>query len=298
MKRREARFQDSIPVLPEIIQIDTSVQQSLAYLDKLTSEEIWKPPVSSDSESTHPGHLANQRLGGENAWHRHGRGGSSIASNLSNPSETTENCPPLPGKRPPAVAAKHKVSASEEATGSTHSAMTPSLASLNIQRYNALEAQIRKQQDALDQGLRQSAERFTKMEKQLGQLRRLDDLESKMLTSMAYHVATNTTLGLLTRQMDTMMKMMTITTQVTQDDAFLKQARASLPNESIRKSKFQHVDTGQEMLDKKECTTSGIDSMKMASSDIIHHPVVPRVGCRSWFLKPTFKSDRWIGLGK
>ncbi|KAI2500980.1 hypothetical protein MHU86_13525 [Fragilaria crotonensis] len=274
MERRSS-IRDSIPGLPEIIQIDTSVQQSLAYLDKMTSEEIWKPPVSSDSDSTHPGHFANQPLGGANAWHRHGRGGSSIASNLSNPSGTTENFPPLPGKRPPAVADKPKVSASE-ATGSTHSAMTPSLASLNIQRYNTLEAQIRKQQDALDQGLRHSAERFTKMEKQLEQLRRLDELESKMITSMEYHVATNTTLGLLTRQIDTMMKMMTITTQVTQDDAFLKQARAALPSESVRKSKFQHEDKGQETLDKEASPTSGFASMKMISSDIIHQPQSPQ----------------------
>ncbi|KAI2498973.1 hypothetical protein MHU86_15536 [Fragilaria crotonensis] len=275
MERREARFRDSIPGLPEIIQIDISVQQSLAYLDTMTKEEIWKPPVSSDSDSTHPGHSANQTLGGENAWHRQGRGGSSLASNLSNPSGTTEHFPPLQGKRP-AVAAKQKAAASEEATGSTHSAMTPSLASLNIQRYNTLEAQIKKQQDALDQGLRHSAERFTKMEKQLEQLRRLDELESKMLTSMEYHVATNTTLGLLTRQIDTMMKMMTITTQVTQDDAFLKHARAALPSESVRKSKFQHVDTGQEMLDQKECTTSGFTSTQMVSSDITHHSQSPQ----------------------
>ena len=277
MERREARFRDSIPGLPEIIQIDTSVQQSLAYLDTMTAEEIWKPSVSSDSDSTQPGHFANQTLGGENAWHRHGRGGSSFASNLSNPSGTTEHFPSLPGKRPPAVAAKQKVTASEDATGSTHSAMTPSLASLNIQRYNSLEAQIRKQQDALDQGLRHSAERFIKMEKQLEQLHRLDELESKMITSMEYHVATNSTLGLLTRQIDTMMKMMTITTRVTQDDAFLKHARAALPSESVRKSKFQqHVDSGQAMLDKKEGTTSGFDSMQMDSSVMTHHPQSPQ----------------------
>ncbi len=71
--------------------------------------------------------------------------------------------------------------------------------------------------------------------------------------------------------------MMTITTQVTQNDAFLKHARAALPSESVRRSKFQqHVDTGQEMLDKKEGTTSGFASMQMVSSNMTHHPQSPQ----------------------
>ena len=52
MERREARYRDSIPGLPEVIQIDTSVRQSLAFLDKMATEEIWKPSPSSDSVST------------------------------------------------------------------------------------------------------------------------------------------------------------------------------------------------------------------------------------------------------
>jgi hypothetical protein len=93
---------------------------------------------------------------------------------------------------------------------------------------------------------------------------------------MEYHVATNTTLGLLTRQIDTMMKMMTITTQVTQDDEFLKHARAALPSERVRKSKFQHADKGQETLDKEASPPSGFASMTMISSDMIHHPQSPQ----------------------
>ncbi|KAI2494575.1 hypothetical protein MHU86_19945 [Fragilaria crotonensis] len=259
LERREARFRDSIPGLPEIIQIDTSVKQSLEYLDKMTLEEIWKQPASPDLESIPPGRQAtNPTMGTVNAWHRHGREGSSIASNLSNPSGTTEQFPRLPGKRTTVPDHKQKAPASEEATGSTHSAMTPSIASLNIQRYNTLEAQIRKQQDALDQGLRQSEVRLTKMEKQLEQLRRLDELEAKMITSMEYHVDTNTTLGLLTRQMDTLMTMMTLSTQVTQDDVLLKQARASLPSDSVRKSKFNQMDRRQDILAIPESTNPSI----------------------------------------
>ena len=41
MERREARFRDSIPGLPEVIQIDTSVQQSLAFLDNMALDDIW-----------------------------------------------------------------------------------------------------------------------------------------------------------------------------------------------------------------------------------------------------------------
>ena len=98
--------------------------------------------------------------------------------------------------------------------------------------------QLKKQQEALDQGLRMTEDRLTKMEQQLTQLHRLDDLESKMVASMEFHVDTNATLRSLTRQMDTMMKMMSQMTQATQDDELLKQVRDFITSERGRKSKF------------------------------------------------------------
>ena len=124
MERREARFRDSIPGLPEVIQIDTSVQQSLAYLDKMGREEMWKP-ATSDSASTISRQPTNQSVGTANAWHRQGRESSSIASNLSNPSGTTEKVSRPPSKRVTTPPTSQKVSEPEEATVSTHSAMTP-----------------------------------------------------------------------------------------------------------------------------------------------------------------------------
>jgi hypothetical protein len=41
MERREARFRDGIPGLPEVIHIDTSVQQLLEFLNKMALEDIW-----------------------------------------------------------------------------------------------------------------------------------------------------------------------------------------------------------------------------------------------------------------
>ena len=262
MERREARFRDNIPGLPEVIQIDTSVRQSLEYLEKMASKEIWKPSASADSASTTSRQQTNQSIGTANAWHRQGRESVSIASNLTNPSGTTERGPRLPSKRAPEKSASQKEL--EAATVSTHSAMTPSVAWINMQRYNVLEEQLNKQKEALDQGLRMSEERLIAMEKKLDQLKRLDELESKIVTSMGYHVDTNTTLNSLTRQMDVMMQMLTRLTPGTQGDEVYRQASESSPLDRVRKQKSKQA--GRETSGSSQCTTMTNDS-----TDTHHH---------------------------
>ena len=271
MERREARFRDSIPGLPEVIQIDTSVRQSLDYLEKIATEEIWKPTASADSASTNSRQPTNQSGVTANVWHRQGRESGSIASNLTNLSGTTDRFPRLSSKRAPASSTNQKES--EAATVSTHSAMTPSVVSNNMQRYNMLEAQLKKQQDALDQGLRTSEERMSAMEKKLDQLERLDELESKMVTSMGYHVDTNTTLSVLTRQMDTMMQMMNRLTQpCTQSEESPKPAREI--TSTTRVQRFNSKKAVRETAGISRCSSS----FNSSSPDIPHQDSAPTHG--------------------
>ena len=77
MEKREARFRDSIPGLPEVIQIDTSVRQSLDFLDRMALEEVWKPPSLTNQHNPQR-RRDSPNNGKSNPWKTPGRENTSV----------------------------------------------------------------------------------------------------------------------------------------------------------------------------------------------------------------------------
>jgi hypothetical protein len=172
----------------------------------MSSEEIWKRAPSTVRPHDQTTNQQPPREASAASLPR----GSSVTSNISDPSALNpEKFPPL-GKSTRTVPIHDDLAAtarSDDYTASTQSVMTPSMVSTH-QKYQEFEQLFQRQQEFLQQGLSQSSNRLNDIETQLKQLRRIDDLEEKMSTSMKYHVATNTSLAAVKSQMDQMLEMM------------------------------------------------------------------------------------------
>ena len=111
LAKRETRFRDKIPGLPSVIQIDTSIQQSLDCLELMSSEEIWKRAPST----VRPDPTKNQQSSRAAPTASFPRG-SSVTSKISDPSD------PSPEKSPPL--GKSKKCQSKMIWKLSHAAMT------------------------------------------------------------------------------------------------------------------------------------------------------------------------------
>ena len=182
LAKRETRFRDKIPGLPSVIQIDTSIQQSLDCLQMMSSEEIWKRAPSTVRPPDPTNNQQSPRAASAASFPR----GSSVTSNISDPSA------PSPDKFPPLGKSKkvsihddlEAIARSDDYTASTQSGMTPPSMVSTHQKYQEFKQLFRHQQEFLQHGLSQSSNRLNDIETQIKQLRRIDDLEEKMSTSM------------------------------------------------------------------------------------------------------------------
>ena len=196
LARREARFRDKIPGLPEVIHIDLSVQESLDCLEQMSSEDMWKKapssvrsPNSSDPDPPIEGVASSRSYASAMSQ---GTDDSPLTQK-TNPSEKT-------GRPSKNGGSKTATDRRQDDTASTHSGLTPSVA-FHGEKYKELEQALNNQQTQLNKGL-------TNMETQLKKLQRLDDLETKMMKSMQHHVDTNSTLRQMQDQMEKMMIML------------------------------------------------------------------------------------------
>lgn len=133
----EARFRDSLPGLPDVIHIDSSTQQTLNFLEGLSSADIWQSaPASVRQPTAEPPHQINKPPP------------CPPDPSPPVPNHVPPNLPPPP-PRPP-LTQKSSLRArssygtynnSDDQTASTHSAMTPSQSGTT--RINDLESQMR-----------------------------------------------------------------------------------------------------------------------------------------------------------
>ena len=210
LERREARFRDAFPGLPAVIQIDTSVQASLECLELFSSEEIWKrAPGAVKTTTSHRPSTKLKNSAKERTFQGMAGASSSAPAAASRPiladdtstagSDSDDSRNPQSGsksskrrrrgKNKPTSAAKQP-----DQTVTVTSTLT------NSQEYQEMSNKIQQQQSQLDDGLAASSDRLGVMEEQLKELKRLDLMEQNIATSMAYHVATNTTLQSLQKQ--------------------------------------------------------------------------------------------------
>ena len=217
MERSEARFRDALPGLPDVIQIDTSVQTSLDCLEMLSSESIWQrvpagirkaktntlasdfPPLRSEATK----YLAVASRSNPSAT------SASVLTDITggdtsdSDSEGSRN--PQPGSKSSKLRKKgdkKKANAQSKVAPFTGNPPDPSLKS---QEFTEMEQLLQNQQAKLDAGLAESSNRLGAVEEQLQALKGLDEMDEKIGKSMRQHATTNATLDKMQEQQDRMM---------------------------------------------------------------------------------------------
>ena len=99
LERRESRFLDSLPGLPDVIHIDTTVKQSLDCMEQLSSEAIWlqAPPGVRNHDTAATAARPPATFGPQ--ARRQARATDSIASHITGITDLIEDTSPDP--RPP-----------------------------------------------------------------------------------------------------------------------------------------------------------------------------------------------------
>jgi hypothetical protein len=213
LERREARFRDTLPGLPAVIQIDTSVQGSLACLELLSSEAIWqrapaavknKPPKRPNAATNISNRQPTQDIT------------PSVLAEASLPppreagdmygSDSDDSRNPQSGSKSSRRRRQGKTARSKEEQ-SSGPPVTDTSTLTNSQEYQEMSKLIQSQQSQLDAGLAASSDRLGLMEIHLQELHRLDLMETNIATSMGYHVTTNKTLFALQQQQNQIMQM-------------------------------------------------------------------------------------------
>ena len=218
LARREARFLDNIPGLPEVIHIDLSIQQSLDCLEMMSSEDIWKP-TSSSAQNPTPAEASRNRPKDTQNPARHHRSANSEASQLSGPTDTSDIS--FQDTAPSSKSSRKKKGTIQSAnnawglasTASTQSAMTPSIATTQNQEYMDLEKLLDLQQVQIENVQVESATKWNELTQQVqanqeSQNGRFDDLERKVTKSMKSLTTNNASLASLQQQFALMMDML------------------------------------------------------------------------------------------
>ena len=216
MERREARFRDTLPGLPDIIQIDISVQTSLDCLEMLAAETIWQrappavrqakkaignefPPLRSEPNTQQPFAARPTHQAASASVLTDLTGGDSSASE----SEGSRN--PQSGSKSSKPRKKNKKKKAKVTQASSTSADHTVDTTPSSQEFREMEKLLQAQQTQLDAGLAESSNRLGAVEEQLQALKRLDDMDVKIGKSMRQHANTNATLDQMQKQQDRMM---------------------------------------------------------------------------------------------
>ena len=215
LEKREARFLDNLPGLPEVIHIDLSVQQSLDCLERLSSEAIWHqaPPSARNNDTTAaPTSLPTNPA--QQARYPPRNSTDSTASHITgitDLSEDTSKRPKPPNHRKSSKQTGSAHIRSQESTASTQSAtLTMATYNLEFEKYDKL---LESQQAQLDAGFDKANIRWEAFEIQLNaqkaeQNGRFDDLQTKVSKTMKHMANTNERIGKVQTKMDEMMEML------------------------------------------------------------------------------------------
>ena len=211
LERREARFRDNLPGLPEVIQIDISVQASLDCLEMFSSEDIWKraPPEvrgNQPAAAARPVPRNGRRQESSQSSPTEAKLPTQDASVLTDQSEGETSSSDSNLSRNPQSGSKasmKKKKAKYKKQKATNVVTQPLMDTSTLttsQELQELTQLIDKQQVQLDEGMADSRTRFGAMEVQLKELKRLDTMETSLKKSLISQIATNGTLQKLQEQ--------------------------------------------------------------------------------------------------
>jgi hypothetical protein len=157
---REARFRDSLPGLPNVILIDSSTQQTLDFLEGLSSSDIWQ---SAPDSVRQPATDIPQQTNTQNSQCQQ--------TPRTSPHHTGPKLPPPPRPTPPQKSSLRARSTygtnnnSDDQTASTHSAMTPSQS--GTARIHDLESQLKQLHSAIKLDSTATNSRLSEIDTQL-----------------------------------------------------------------------------------------------------------------------------------
>ena len=150
LSRREARFLDNIPGLPAVIHIDLSVQQSLDCLELMSTENVWKQQPTAHNPTPAEAARSRPTKTGKRATKMAKSATASSHSDTTDRSDTSvQDTIPLTkdqAKTKSATLGTVTNAWGLASTASTHSAMTPSIATTQNQEYLDLERLLDSQQ--------------------------------------------------------------------------------------------------------------------------------------------------------
>ncbi len=181
--KREARYRDNLPGLPDVIHIQSEIEANVSFLDKLSSAAEWNQPTLELGITSPPITEGRRRAWATN----HARARSDNSSDWPTPVEASQ----LNVHDRNQTAFANKRYASEDlnsmggtsigtdegkSTGSTYSLTHASKYSADA-RFSELEKSMQKKLDALDASGKKSSQRLLSIEQQFS---RIDDLDKKL----------------------------------------------------------------------------------------------------------------------
>jgi hypothetical protein len=181
--KREARYRDNLPGLPDVIHIQAEIKANVLFLEKLSSAAEWNQPTSELGITSPP--IAEGR---GRAWAtNHARARSDNSSDWPTLVEASQlnahdrNQTVFTNKRHASEDLNSMGGTSigtdeDKSTGSTHSLTHASKYSADA-RFSELEKSMQKKLDALDASGKKSSQRLLSIEQQFS---RIDDLDKKL----------------------------------------------------------------------------------------------------------------------
>ena len=217
MTKREEQFRKQITGLPDIIQVDKTVQEALDCLEEISAEAVWQraPKSIRQSKGSRPV----------------GRPPGSVTSNLSESSESADSSIKKPKTKVFQAKKAHNTAAARNPQDdkSTTSVASTTKSDHRDKLYRELEKQLETVQNQRETDMQETRAHLKDIDSKLKQLDRIDDLESKAIKSMQYHVKTNSALSSMQTQMTAMMGMLS------------GMAATVRPSDSLDHSAGQHV---------------------------------------------------------
>ena len=173
--RREARFRDKVPDLPDIIHIKTAIHSNVSFLEELLEADVWKSPQSLTSNDPNSNQSQRLRAGldsnkvkkvNKNAW---------LIPPKVVVQPSGEHQHPLTGTvdLTSGDVGDNSLSTDEHSTASTQSITLASESPFHM-RLRELESVAKTNLKALEVTSRTSVNKLLQLEKQIGRLNAID----------------------------------------------------------------------------------------------------------------------------
>ncbi|KAI2492121.1 hypothetical protein MHU86_22425 [Fragilaria crotonensis] len=179
--RREARFRDNVPDLPDIIHIKTAIHSNVSFMEDLLKSDAWNPPHGSKSHAVNSGIRTNATSKPNAPTYPQARNAWAMPPKLSaQQSQKTSGTLPSGGDDSVTLGSggENSIGTAERSTASTQSTTLASESPYHA-RLRELENVTKTKLKVLEETSRDSANKLQSLEKQLG---RLDNMDKQMET--------------------------------------------------------------------------------------------------------------------